>query len=67
VIRFNETSATEFEDLRLKSPSFYVANQSHAIRAQIVTLTAMNNQGSVSWMCAGGGFILEVYLPTSCR
>ena len=32
-----------------------------------VTLTAMHNQGSVSWTCASGGYISETYLSTSCR
>ncbi len=37
------------------------------ISGQTVTLTAMHNQGSVSWTCASGGYISETYLPTSCR
>ena len=37
------------------------------ISGQTVTLTATNNEGSVSWTCASGGYILEIYLPSSCR
>ena len=48
--------------------SIQYGNDANAqIRGQIVTLTAMNNQGSVSWTCASGGFILEAYIPSSCR
>ncbi len=37
------------------------------INGQTVNLTAIPNDGSVAWDCAGGGFILEVYLPTACK
>jgi len=48
--------------------SIQYGNDANAqIRGQTVTLTAMNNQGSVSWTCASGGFILEAYIPPSCR
>ena len=37
------------------------------ISGQTVTLTATSNEGSMSWTCASGGFISDVYLPTACR
>ena len=43
-------------------------NQANAlINGQTVNLTAIPNDGSVSWDCASGGFILEVYLPAACK
>lgn len=43
----------------------------HAASAQIsgetITLTAVDNGGSLSWDCASGGVILEVYLPSNCK
>ncbi len=37
------------------------------ISGQIVTLTAVDNGGSVSWVCASGGFIQLNHLPQVCR
>ncbi len=37
------------------------------INGQTVILTAIPNDGSVAWDCATGGFILNEYLPTSCK
>ena len=37
------------------------------ISGETVTLTAVDNDGSVSWTCASGGVIKDVYLPASCR
>ena len=37
------------------------------IAGETVTLTAANNQGSVSWTCATGGVISDTYLPSACR
>ena len=37
------------------------------INGQTVTLTAVNNQGSVSWDCASGGAISSTLLPPNCR
>ncbi len=37
------------------------------INGHIITLTAIPNDGSVSWDCASGGFILNEYLPSACR
>jgi len=43
-------------------------NQASAlISGQNVNLTAVQNDGSVAWDCASGGFILEIYLPSSCK
>ena len=41
------------------------ANQ--AIDGETVVITATIHEGSVSWSCASGGVILNVYLPTSCK
>lgn len=38
-----------------------------AINGETVTLTAVNSQGSMSWDCASGGVIPEIYLPSSCK
>ena len=37
------------------------------INGQTVIVTAIPNDGSVAWDCATGGFILNEYLPTSCK
>ena len=37
------------------------------ISGETVTLTAVDNNGSVSWTCATGGVIKNVYLPAACR
>ena len=37
------------------------------ISGQNINLIAIPNDGSVAWDCASGGFILEVYLPSSCK
>ena len=37
------------------------------ISGETVTLTAVDNNGSVSWTCASGGIIKNVYVPASCR
>lgn len=48
--------------------SITYGNNAHAqIAGQTVTLTAVNNQGSVSWTCASGGVIPSTYLPGACR
>lgn len=38
-----------------------------AIGGETVVLTAAIYDGSVSWSCASGGVILNVYPPTSCK
>jgi type IV pilus assembly protein PilA len=43
-------------------------NQANAkINGDTVTLTGMDNLGSVRWDCASGGIIQEKHLPTACR
>ena len=42
-----------------------LANQ--AIAGETVTLTAVNNNGTLSWDCASGGVISETYLPSACK
>jgi len=37
------------------------------IMGQTVTLTAIDNLGSVSWICITGGFIQLKHLPRVCR
>ncbi|MDJ0812168.1 MAG: pilin [Woeseiaceae bacterium] len=37
------------------------------INGETVTLTAVRNGGSLSWDCASGGVISDVYLPSSCK
>jgi len=37
------------------------------IRGGTVSLTAVGSQGSLTWDCAGGIGILDVYLPSSCK
>ena len=32
-----------------------------------VTITAVPNQGSLTWVCASGGVIPNNYLPSACR
>ena len=45
----------------------YGNDASAQINGRTVTLTAINNLGSVSWVCASGGAILDDYLPSACR
>ena len=37
------------------------------ILGQTILLTAVDNLGSVSWVCASGGVIEDKHLPTACR
>ena len=37
------------------------------ISGETVLLIANNSAGSVSWNCASGGVIPDIYLPTVCR
>ena len=45
----------------------YGNNANAQISGQIVTLTAIDNLGSVSWVCGSGGFIQLNHLPQVCR
>ena len=48
--------------------SILYGNDAHAqISGQVVTLTAADNLGSVSWACASGGVISDNHLPAACR
>lgn len=38
-----------------------------AIDGETVVLTAVIYDGSVTWSCASGGVILDVYLPSACK
>ena len=37
------------------------------INGESITLTAVDNDGSISWLCASAGVIEDKHLPTSCR
>ena len=45
----------------------YGNDASAQISGETVTLTAVSNLGSMSWSCASGGVIADVFLPSSCR
>ena len=45
----------------------YGFNAHADISGDTVTLTAVNNNGSVSWSCASGGTIEPRHLPDACR
>jgi len=48
--------------------SVQYGNQANAqISGETVTLTAVVNDGSVSWVCESGGTISNLYLPSSCK
>ena len=48
--------------------SIHYGNDANAqISGQTVTLTAMSNQGSMSWNCTSGGVISDSLLPSACR
>ena len=48
--------------------SVQYGNDAHAhINGRIVTLTASDNRGSMSWVCTSGGAIADGYLPSACR
>ena len=37
------------------------------INGSTVTITAIADEGAMSWDCASGGVIPDIFLPTSCR
>jgi len=45
----------------------YGNRASAQISGETITLTAVVNDGSVSWICASGGTISNLYLPSSCK
>ena len=45
----------------------YGINANAEISGDTVTLTAVDNSGSVSWSCATGGTIEPRHLPSACR
>jgi len=48
--------------------SIQYGNSANAqINGRIVTLTAIDNLGSMSWDCSSGGAIMDEYLPPTCR
>jgi type IV pilus assembly protein PilA len=48
--------------------SIQYGNSANAqIHGRIVTLTAIDNLGSMSWDCSSGGAISDVFLPPACR
>jgi type IV pilus assembly protein PilA len=48
--------------------SIQFGNKANAqIAGETITVTAVNNAGSVSWTCASGGVIKNAYLPSSCK
>jgi len=48
--------------------SIQYGNRANAqISGETITLTAVVNDGSVSWICASGGTISNLYLPSSCK
>jgi len=48
--------------------SIQYGNSANArITGRTVTLTAIDNLGSMSWDCSSGGVIPDEYLPSACR
>ena len=45
----------------------YGNKASTLINGETVTFTGTNNGGSISWVCASGGTIPDIYLPSACR
>ena len=45
----------------------YGADAHPFINGETVTLTAIDHQGSVGWVCASGGVIQTKHMPSSCR
>lgn len=64
-IRGRYTQQVEVIDNVIQIQYGYEAHS--AISGQIVTLTGVDNLGSVSWICASGGVIENKNLPDACR
>jgi len=48
--------------------SIRYGNEAHSrISGETVTLTAADDIGSVTWICASGGVIQDKHLPSSCE
>ncbi len=48
--------------------SILFGNDANAqISGSTVTITATNNLGSLTWNCASGGVIPDIFLPSACR
>jgi len=48
--------------------SILYGNDANAIiSGRVLAVTAVANDGSVSWDCAGGGVIADYYLPSACQ
>jgi len=45
----------------------YGADAHPFINGETVTLTAIDHQGSVGWVCASGGVIQTKHMPSACR
>ncbi|MGB5331819.1 MAG: pilin [Woeseiaceae bacterium] len=64
-IRGRYTQQVEVIDNVIQIQFGYEAHS--AISGQIVTLTGVDNLGSVSWICASAGVIETKHLPDACR
>ena len=61
----NYTAQVEVKDNIIE---IQYGNDAHSdISGQIVTLTAADNAGSISWICASAGVIQNRHLPEACR
>ena len=60
---FVNSVTVNFADIEVEYGNFANA----AIDGETVVLTAVVYDGSVSWSCASGGVILDVYLPSACK
>ena len=45
----------------------YGNNAHTTIAGQTITMTAIENNGSIGWTCASGGVIADKHLPAACR
>lgn len=59
------TSQVEIKDNVIEIQYGYDAHSD--ISGEIVTLTAADNAGSISWICASAGVIQNRHLPDACR
>ncbi len=59
------TKSVEVDDNVIEIIYGYDAH--NAIFDQVVHLTAVDNNGSISWTCTSGGVIKSNHLPAACR